>query len=87
MWRWSGRVEELQAQSLLNIKLLAPTTLTAGADVIGLGDTRIAVGAGQIHIARLKMSGAQLDTAGEISQVPVAEYLALAGIKKTSAAT
>lgn len=83
-WRWSGRVDELQAQSLLNIKLLAPTNLTAGADVVGLGDTRIAVGAGLIHIARLKMTGAQLDTAGEISQVPVAEYLALAGIKTIS---
>ncbi|GGP26411.1 translocation/assembly module TamB domain-containing protein [Silvimonas amylolytica] len=80
-WNWQGQIERLLAEGPLKVELMAPTTLTAGAQRVALADTRLKVGNGQIHIARLDMAGTHLSTAGELQKVPLSDYLVLAGAK------
>ncbi|MBB5193608.1 translocation and assembly module TamB [Silvimonas terrae] len=83
-WTWQGRIERLLAQGPLKVELMAPTMLTAGTERVALADTRLKVGNGQIHIARLDMNGSRLSTAGELQKAPLSDYLVLAGVKNLS---
>jgi translocation and assembly module TamB len=78
-WVWRGNVLGLQVNQPVALNLAAATPLELGAGLLRLGDARLLMGDTRLHIERLVWQEGRLDTAGELEQVSVAQWLSLLG--------
>ncbi|AMC34665.1 translocation/assembly module TamB domain-containing protein [Janthinobacterium sp. B9-8] len=84
LWVWRGSVQSLQVNQPIALNLAAPLALEAGANLIRMGDARLLMGDTRVHIERLSWQDGRLDTAGELEQVSVGQWLTLLGQKEVS---
>lgn len=78
-WRWRGNLRELNLQGPQPLRLLAVTTLEAGSQRVSLGDSRWSLGKAQLNLQRTVWQPGQLESTGKLSQLPLADWLKLAG--------
>lgn len=78
-WHWKGTLRQLSVLGPQPLRLLAPTTLEAGSQRVSLGDSRWSLGKAQVNLQRTVWQPGQLETAGKLSQLPLADWLKLAG--------
>ncbi|AZN36542.1 translocation/assembly module TamB domain-containing protein [Iodobacter ciconiae] len=83
-WIWRGSVQGLQVNQPVALNLAAPLALEAGANLVRVGDARLLMGDTRVHIERLNWQDGNLDTAGELEQVSVGQWLTLLGQKEVS---
>jgi translocation and assembly module TamB len=83
-WVWRGNVLGLQVNQPVALNLAAKTPLEVGADLLRMGDARLLMGDTRLHIERLVWQEGHLDTAGELEQLSVGQWLPLLGQKELS---
>ncbi|HSC80833.1 MAG TPA: hypothetical protein VLC08_10800, partial [Chitinolyticbacter sp.] len=77
-WLWSGRINRLQGQGPLPVRLHDPLVAKLGAERVELGAATIEVGRSQLRLERLAWNKGQLQTRGSAPRLDVAEWLGLA---------
>ncbi len=77
-WLWSGRINRLQGQGPLPVRLLDPVVAKLGAGRVELGAATIEAGRSQLRLERLVWRDGQLQTRGSAPRLDVAEWLGLA---------
>ncbi|WP_187360154.1 translocation/assembly module TamB domain-containing protein [Chitinolyticbacter meiyuanensis] len=76
-WLWSGRVNRLQGEGPLPVRLLEPVQARLGAHKVELGSTALSVGRSQLRLGKLVWRDGSLQTRGNASTLDLAEWLAL----------
>ncbi|MEN9656925.1 MAG: hypothetical protein RL571_390 [Pseudomonadota bacterium] len=80
-WAWRGMVQSLQVRQPLEVNLADPLPLEAGAGLLRLGDARLLMGDTRLHLQHFFWNDGALDTAGDLEQLSVGQWLPLLGQK------
>ncbi|KAF0815451.1 Translocation and assembly module TamB [Andreprevotia sp. IGB-42] len=80
-WQWRGRLDKLEAEGPVPLRLLAPLDAEFGANAVRLSGAQLAAGESRLNIDKVNWQPGKLETAGTLSKLVVAEWVKLAGIK------
>lgn len=70
-WRWQGRLDALQANGILPLRLQAPADLALSRDAVVLGATRLALGGGVIELQAMRWTPQGWHSAGRFNGLGV----------------
>ncbi|HTD89762.1 MAG TPA: translocation/assembly module TamB domain-containing protein, partial [Burkholderiales bacterium] len=77
---WSGKVVSLQNAGVYPLQLLAPMPLAFAQGRYSAGPAQITVAGGRANLTEVKWRAGNLETSGDLSNLPFAPLLALAGM-------
>lgn len=75
---WTGTLSTLEERGTVELKLLTPVAVSAGAQKLTLGQTRLQLARGTIALDRLDWDRGRIRTQGALSGLQVGHLLALA---------
>lgn len=75
---WTGTVSTLEERGTVELKLLTPVAVSAGAQKLTLGQTRLQLARGTIALDRLDWDRGRIRTQGALNGLQVGHLLALA---------
>ena len=80
-WRWQGQLQQFHLQGPQTLRLLEPVDLQAGSTSVSLGNSHWKLGKTQLQLQQTRWQPGRIDTHGKFSQLPLAEWLNLAGVR------
>ncbi len=75
--RWDGTITELQNSGAPDVKLQSPLTVSAGADKVTLGATRLALEGATLDLKSFDLDHGRIHSTGSLTAVSLARLMAL----------